>query len=325
MTRRAVQVRCSTAATAARVLAALLALPAAGLASRASAHDGDATGLQWTPGSDARRGQFTLAAQLLHTGSLILDDGTIPGRTETDTQAVRMGIDWKLDPRWELHASVPFIMKKSNGGPGAPLLAPLDVPHPAPTFHDDARYHSGWQDWSLGVSYHSAWRGFLVESRATLGTPTHDYSFYGNAAAGQNLTRLDLGIDLTRQPLGSNFYYGFGYSYVVIEEVLGVNMNKNHWRVQGGWFANDRLSFRAFANGSLGKGRDSSDFIGDRHSEDWYHHDQTSRHNYAIAGVGAWWHLNADYSVGLNAATMVWGRTVHDLKRAYEVQLVRNF
>jgi hypothetical protein len=290
----------------------------------AFAHGPDDASSPRAPGTDGKRGRISLAVQSLHTGSLITDAGTIPGKTETDTHLARLGLDWMLDDRWELHASLPFIEKRSNGGPGAHRLDILLVPHPDATFLDDTRYHAGWQDWALGVSYHGTWHGFLAEPHATLILPSHAYSFFGNAAAGQRLVTLDLGVDFTRQPLGSNFYYGFGYSYLALREVDGVNASKNHWRLVGGWFASPRLSFRAFANGSIGKGRDSSDFT-ERTSEAWYHHDQTSRHNYAIAGLGATWRLSDDYSLGASAATMVWGRTVHDLKHAYELQLTRSF
>jgi hypothetical protein len=270
------------------------------------------------------RGRISLAFQDLHTGSLILDDGSIPGRTETDTVVGRVGIDWRLDARWELHASIPFIAKRSNGGPGAHRLDILLVPHPDAIFLDDGAFHAGWQDWSLGVSRHGAWRGFSVTSHATVVIPSHDYSFFGNAAFGQNLYKLELGVDLARRIGASNAHYGAGYSYVFVQEIQGVNMNENRWRLSAGYFFTPRVSARVFANGSVGKGRDSSDFP-ERRSEDWYHHDQTSRHDYAIAGVGAAFQIGRRYTLSASAATMVWGRTVHDLKHAYELQLSRSF
>ena len=271
------------------------------------------------------RGRVYVLIQSLHTGSLITDAGDIPGRTETDTQGVRLGLDYMLDDKWELHASIPYIRKRSNGGPGAHRLDNLDVPHPEADFLDDGLYHSNWQDLELGVSYHGHWRGLLVQPSVTLQVPASDYSFYANAATGQHVNRLLLGIDVTRQAPGSNFYWSAGYSYVIQERVMGTNANKNRFRLEAGYFFSPSWSMRVFTNGSVGAGHDSSDFNTDRRTEHWYHHDQTSKHNYAIAGVGASYSPNSRYTVSLSVAGMYWGRTVHDLKHAYELSIARSF
>lgn len=175
------------------------------------------------------------------------------------------------------------------------------------------------------MSYHTQWRRFQVEPQVTLELPTHNYTFFSNAAIGQDLWKLDLALDFSRQIEASNLYYTFGYSYVVIQQTLGKNVNKNHLRGSMGYFFTPQLSARVFANGSYGKGHDSSDPLGNPTSEEWYHHDQTARHNYAIAGIGATYQLNDAYSLSLSAATMVWGRTVDDLKHVYEIELSRSF
>ena len=269
-------------------------------------------------------GRVYLLIQSLHTGSLITDSGDIPGRTETDTQGVRIGVDYMLNPKWELHASVPYLRKRSNGGPGAHRLDILDVSHPEADFLDDGLYHSNWQDFELGVSYHGAWRSLQVQPSITLQTPASDYSFFANAATGQHVNRLLLGIDVFHQSLGSNFYWSAGYTYVLQEEVMGVHANKNRFRLEGGYFISPSWSMRVFTNSSIGQGYGSSHFT-ERHSEDWYHHDQTSKHNFAIAGIGASYSPNARYTIGLSVAGMYWGRTVHDLKHAYELSISRSF
>jgi hypothetical protein len=270
------------------------------------------------------RGHVSIGFQSLHTGSLITDNGTIPGKTETDTQLMRIGVDYLLGAHWQIHASVPYIRKRSNGGPGAHRPSLLTVPHPEADFLDDGLYHSNWQDFEIGLSYLADWHGLHVEPSVTFQTPASDYSFFANAATGQHVNRLHVGVDVSRQALGSNFYWTAGYSYVFQEQTLGINSDKNHVRLGAGYFFTPHFSLRAFGNGSYGKGRDSSDFS-DRNSEAWYHHDQTSRHNYAIVGLGANWSPNARYTFSVSAATMVWGRTVHDLKHAYEFAVTRGF
>ena len=310
--------------TTRRMLGALAALGLMSAAVPACADD-DPFESAAQPAPEHYRGRVYVLVQSLHTGSLITDAGDIPGRTETDAQGVRLGMDYMLNDKWELHASIPYIRKRSNGGPGAHRLDNLDVPHPEADFLDDGLYHSNWQDLELGLSYKGHWRGFLVQPSVTLQLPASDYSFYANAATGQHVRRLLLGIDVTRQAPGSNFYWSAGYSYMFQEVVMGTNANKNRLRLEAGYFLSPSWSLRVFTNGSIGKGHDSSDFNTDRRSEHWYHHDQTSKHNYAIAGIGAAYSPNSRYTVGLSVAGMYWGRTVHDLKHAYELSVSRSF
>lgn len=310
--------------TTRRRFGAIAALGLLSFAAPAMADDDDPFGDSAQPTPSHYHGRVYVLIQSLHTGSLITDSGDIPGRTETDTQGMRIGLDYMLNPKWELHASVPYIRKRSNGGPGAHRLDTLDVPHPEADFLDDGEYHSNWQDWELGVSYHGAWRGFLVQPSITLQTPASDYSFYANAATGQQVNRLLLGIDLTRQNLGSNFYWSAGYTYVLQEGVMGIHANKNRFRLEAGYFFSPEWSMRVFTNSSIGQGYGSSHFT-ERNSEDWYHHDQTSKHNFAIAGVGVSYSPTSRYTVSLSCAGMYWGRTVHDLKHAYELSIARSF
>ena len=310
--------------TTRRMFGAIASLGLVLAASPAFADEDEAISPSAQPEPSHYHGRVYMLIQSLHTGSLITDSGDIPGRTETDTQGIRIGVDYMLTPKWELHASVPYIRKRSNGGPGAHRLDILDEPHPEADFLDDTLYHSNWQDWELGVSYHGTWRSFMVQPSITLQTPASDYSFFANAATGQHVNRVLLGIDITRQALGSNFYWSAGYTYVMQEEVMGIHANKNRFRLEAGYFFSPEWSMRVFTNSSIGQGYGSSHFT-ERHSEDWYHHDQTSKHNFAIAGIGASYSPNRHYTFSLSCAGMYWGRTVHDLKHAYELSIARSF
>ena len=148
--------------------------------------------------------------------------------------------------------------------------------------------------------------------------------YRSNGILSKHVKRLLLGIDITRQSLGSNFYWSAGYTYLMQESVMGVRANKNRFRLEAGYFFSQHWSMRVFTNGSIGQGYDSSHFT-ERQSEEWYHHDQTSKHNFAIAGIGASYSPNPRYTVSLSCAGMYWGRTVHDLKHAYELSVARSF
>lgn len=271
------------------------------------------------------RGTITLGYQFQHTRGLILDNGDIPGNTTTDAHILYLAVNYMLDDHWEAHAELPFIRKRSSGGPGAHRPDLLTLPHPEAEFLDDGNYHGAWQDWILGVSYHTDWGRFGVEPHLIATIPSHDYSHFANAAIGQNLWKLKLGVDFTRRLESSNFYYSFGYSYEAWEKVLGTSLNKHHFRASAGYFFGPRISGRIFVNARDGQGLTTTEVGSDRTSEIWYQHDRLTKHNYAIAGLSASYRINDAYSVSVTGARMVWGRNVHDLKYAYGVELVRGF
>ncbi len=273
----------------------------------------------------AHRGRVSLAYQFQDTEGLISNDGSILGSTTTDLHSLRLSVDYRLNDRWELHASLPFMRKRSSGGPGAHRLDVLVVPHPEATFLDDGDYHSGWQDWALGASRHDVWRGFEVVSQATLYLPTHDYSHFANAAIGQNQKKLNLGVDLSRRIGFSNFYYSVGYSYELVERTLDIPLNKHHLRSSLGYFFSPRLAGRVFINARDSQGRGTDDIGSDRTSELFYQHDRISRHDYVIGGVAATWQFSDLYAVTLTGVGLLRGRNVHNLRRAYELQFTRSF
>ena len=281
----------------------------------------DAVGL-WD-GEEGVRGQMSLVFQTLHTDGLILGNGVNNNGAITDTHSLTMALDYRVSDRWEVHASLPYVRKRSLRDPGSHDPSRLKQPHPDSRFLDDGNYHGSWQDWALGVSWAGQWRAFDIEPSATLVLPSHDYTFFANAAPGQRLYRLRLGVDATHRLPASNLYYSVGYSYELVEKVMGIHLDKQHARATVGYYFNPYLSGRAFAQGRWGQGRDSQFFSPARADEYWYYHDQLSRHDYAIAGLGATWRFNDRWALSLTGATMVWGRTVHELEYAYDVQIAR--
>lgn len=272
------------------------------------------------------RGQMSVIYQQLHTEGLILDSGVNNHGAITDTRSITLTVDYRVSERWQAHVSLPFVKKRSRRDPGNHNPAALDSPHPESEFLDDGQYHGTWQDWVLGLSYDTQLGSFHVEPHVELVWPSHDYTFFANAAVGQRLRRLRLGADAFYRLEHSNLYFSAGYSYELVEQVLGIGLNKNHLRLSAGYYFSPQLSLRAFAQSRHGQGRDSSysGFV-DRRSEAWYRHDPLSRHDYAIAGLGATWRFNDTWAVTLNAATMVWGRTVHELEYACDLQVARAF
>jgi len=268
---------------------------------------------------------MSLAYQTLHSSGLLLQDGVNNHGAITDTQSLRLSVDYLLDGGWELHAVLPYISKRSLHDNGNHDPLGLVQPHPESQFLDDGQYHGGLQDVQLGVSRHLELGRYRLEPHAMLTWPSHDYTFFANAAIGQHLRKLKLGADVTRQLADSNFYWSAGYDYEFTERVMDIGINKQHARLTAGYYFSPTWSGRVFAVMRRSQGRDANFFSPASRSEYWYRHDQLSRHNYAIAGFGATWRINDRYALSGTIGRMVWGRTVHELKRAYELELSRSF
>lgn len=271
------------------------------------------------------RGTLTVGYQMQHTQGLIIDGGSVRGDTTTDAHIVFVAVDYLLDDHWQVHAELPFIRKRSSGGPGAHDPSILTVPHPEAEFLDDGNYHGALQDWVVGVSYHTHWGPFAVEPHLIVTLPSHDYSHFANAGIGQNLWRIKVGVDFSHRLESSNFYYTAGYSYEVWEQVLGINLDKQHFRATAGYFFGPKVAGWIFVNGRLGNGLGSTEIGTDRTTEVFYQHDRIAEHNFVLGGLGANYRINDRYSISVTGGKMLWGRNVHELKYAYDLALVRSF
>ncbi len=323
-------IRTALTLTAVAMAIACQPLLASGVGDSAGEQDSAASSIRTfePPAPVRKRGRIGLTYQNLGTVGALTGTGDVFGDHETDTHAVRLDLDYMIGDRWEAHASLPFIRKRSRGGFITHDPRILTVPHPEAPLLDDGNFHSGWQDMSLGLSYHGQWRGFAVTPRITASIPTHEYPHFGNAAIGQNLWSLSLGFDVSRQPYFSNFFYAFGYSYRFVEQTLGYNVNRQQFRMSGGYYFTPRFAARLFLDASKGRGVESADIRRlslNRTSELWYQHDRLDLREGIIGGVGGTFQINDDYAVSFTAAKLLRGIDRQDLRHAYEIQLSRLF
>jgi hypothetical protein len=211
--------------------------------------------------------------------------------------------------------------------PHDPLL--LDPPRPYIENVDQGDWNSGFQDLNIGAKYRVREGAFSVEPFVYLGVPSHEYPFYGNAAIGQQLTRLQVGSSLMWYPGLSNAYYSADIGYVFVEKTLGVSVNYWNIRAEAGYQFGPRLTGRLF--GLLKKGSGNSvptDYPGfpDQLTDElWYQHDRMLKHNYMNIGIGLDWALNDHYSISSNYMEMVWADQVNILKYAFTLSVARAF
>lgn len=273
-------------------------------------------------------GQIVLTYQYNLTDGFESDIGELPIGS-IDTHVMNFEVQYALTDRLTVIAGIPYVSKRYNNGPlpHDPLL--LDPPRPYVENVDTGSWNTGFQDLNFGAKYWAKEGTFSIAPFFFLGVPSSEYPFFGNAAIGQQLTRLQVGSSFMWYPGLSNGYLRADISYVFVEETLDVSVN--HWilRAEGGYQFGPRLTGRLFGLLKKGSGlavpTDYPGFPGQLNDELWYQHDRMLKHNYFNIGIGLDWALNDQYSLSGNYMEMVWADQVNILEYAFTVSLTRTF
>ena len=274
--------------------------------------------------SRAGHGSISISYQYNYVDSIEVSTGTIP-IGDVDTHTLNLDLDYHLTDRVTLSAGIPFVRKRYKGSfPHDPLL--LNPPRTDVENVDQGKWNTSFQDFHLGARYLAMESPLIIEPFVFLGVPSHDYPFFGHAAVGQNLWKLDVGSSFTYFPPISDAYYSLDLAYVFVEKTLGVDVS--HWRVRvdAGYFFRPRLSGRLFVLLKDGDGLVFPDnFPPPRDNELWYQHDRLIKHNYVNVGAGLDWTLNERYHASTSIMTMTHAEQVHKMRYAVIFALSRSF
>jgi hypothetical protein len=249
-----------------------------------------------------------------------IDIGTV------DTHVLYFEVGYHLTDRMTLIAGIPYVRERYKGPFQHDPLA-LDPPRPEVENVDQGDWNSDFQDVHFGVRYLVKDSGTLrIEPFALAGVPSNDYPFFGHAAIGQNLKRIEIGSSFTYVPPISDAWYRLDLGYAFVEETLGVNID--HWniRAEAGYFFSQHLTGRAFFLHKQGHGLTfPEDFPPPRTDEKWYQHDRMIKHNFTNFGVGLDWTMSDTYTVSSSVLTMVRAEQVHKVDYAISLGLARSF
>lgn len=267
-----------------------------------------------------------------------LDNSTTDNTFGRDRlRAVQLDLDYFIADKWSVHIGIPFGSNKYNGAePHCPTTAPpqcagqpvLSPQHPESRFLDNGKYHGTWQDWILGVSWHTNVGSYYLTPSFTAYIPSHDYTHFAQAAVGQDIWRIEPSIELAHQFDFSNVYYRVRYGYSYTEATVHKRVNHHRLDLELGYFINEKLSVRTFSIAKKGQGYTAFELapLTDGFTNDlWFHHDQISVHNYAAAGLGADYRIGNRYILSASVQKLIWGQTIFDFKYSTEVRLTRAF
>jgi len=281
-------------------------------------------------GSPQGHGDISIAYLNHLVNGFRVSDSDIRKIGSVRSHAIALSVDYNVTDRWSLHAEIPYIVNRYQGPvPHCPTAAPpqcahipaLSTPHPESRFLDDGSFHGDWQDWTLGAAYNGEIDGFFLTPYMTVYLPSHDYTFFSQAAVGYRLQRVELGATLAHQFDFTQIYYRVGFGRVFAEETLGQNIDHNKLDLEVGYFLNEAWTVKLFSTAKKGNG-----YFGvyDPTSELFYHHDQRARHNYASAGFGVDYSFNK-YTLSTSVQREIWGQFIFNFEYAFELRLTRSF
>ena len=244
---------------------------------------------------------------------------------EIRTQSLYLQLDYAVADRWRIKLGVPYIKKRASG---SDVHNPLTLvpPRPDVAFIDDGQYRPQFQDFFFGVDYLWINKPVRVEPFVHVFIPSHNYQWFGNSAVGQNLWKVELGLELTHLMPFSDWYYSVGGGYTIAEKTLGVNINHFRFNAEVGYFLTPSFSLNVFGLVNKGKGDSAQNFPPPaRTTEAWFQHDRTTRHNSANVGIGVDWSFHENYHLSASAFTTLWGDSVHWVDIATNLGITRYF
>jgi len=226
------------------------------------------------------------------------------GHRRTNGFLVRRGVsldmslyleaEYAFTNRLSVTAGLPYVFAKYTD-PNPPAQPIPFLPN------DQCRcWQSGWQDLGITARYNlvgAASGAFALTPSVSLGVPSQDYNFRGEATLGRNLREERIGIDVGRRldVLSSSISVQGGYSYAFVEKVMGISTNRSNGRLEADYSIKRKLqvfgnAFWQRTHGGLRFGSPTSadlPFPGDVNTPELqYQHDRLLRDNYWHAGGG---------------------------------------
>jgi len=189
----------------------------------------------WTP--PAGVGVVSFVYQDINNTSHRLTDGSLLDGYDSLSRGVLLSLDYAFTDRFSFSVGVPYISSKYTG--------------PEPSFFglavDDCFcWNHGWQDFGVTARYSLANGAFALTPSVSLGVPTHNYDYFGEAVLGRNLNELRIAIDAGERldAISDRLSVSGRYSYAFVEKVLDLPNNRSNVSVEAAFLATRKLATR---------------------------------------------------------------------------------
>jgi len=175
----------------------------------------------------AGEGSVTLAFQGIdNTGHVLSDGSTVPvGKSRN--ASIYVEAEYAVTDRVSFSAGIPFVFAQYRGPRPPPGQAEPPMVQPV-----DACYcwQDGLQDLGLTSRFNLLNGATALAASLSLGAPSHDYEYRGEAVVGRHLRELRLALDVGQRLdfLSPRLAVQGRYSYAFVEEVLDVSTNRSN-------------------------------------------------------------------------------------------------
>jgi hypothetical protein len=246
-----------------------------------------AAGQAWV--APAGVGAISVTYQVIDNAGHRLTDGTLLDDGKSTNMAAAIEAEYAVTDRLSLSAGLPYVAARYRGpGPTPFVFLPVD---------SCRCWHSGFQDFSFAARYNIVNGAFALTPSVTLGMPSHDYDFRGEATLGTNLKELHLGVDAGRRldAISPKLFVAGRYAYTIAQRPLGVAHDRSTAAFEGGYSITRRLAARGWVSvqrthGGLRLGAlpgSALEFPGEVQTlEQRFQHDRLLRDNNWRAGAG---------------------------------------
>jgi hypothetical protein len=196
----------------------------------------------WTP--PAGTGSVSVSYQVIENVGHRQTDGTVIDQGKSTNMGAGLDIEYALTDRLTVSAGIPYVFAKYVG--------PNPPPPPAPYLPIDSCrcWHGGWQDFAFAARYNLVNGTFGLTPAVSMGVPSHDYDFRGEATLGSHLKELRLGADAGQRldVISPKLSVQARYAYAVVERPLGIGHNRSNAAVEGDYTFTRRLAIRAIVS-----------------------------------------------------------------------------
>ena len=236
-------------------------------------------GQAWLPARG--EGYVSLTYLGMFTSDHLLSSGEPQDRGPTRLSIVTANVLYGITDRLAVSADAPYVASKFTLTPG---LLPNAHDHEATI--DDGRYRGTFQDFHAAVKYNAIRGEVMFTPFFELTLPTHHYETFGHSAPGKYLREYRVGADVGRllNPVLPRGYFNLRYSYSFVQELAGMNLDRNNVDLEVGYFLKPSVSVRV--TGAVQKTLGGVEAPVPPTSPLFHAHDRLERGHYSRMGGG---------------------------------------
>jgi hypothetical protein len=236
-------------------------------------------GQAWLPARG--EGSVSLSYLDIVTSDHLLSSGQPLNRGPMQMNIVTAGVLYGITDRLAVSTEVPYITSKFTLTPG---LAPNA--HDLESKIDDGRYRGTFQDFRGAVKYNAVRGPLMFTPFFEVVIPTHHYVTFGHSAAGKYLREYHVGTNVGRllNPILPRGYFDLRYTYSFVQELDGLNLDRNNVDLEVGYFLKPSVTIRGL--GAVQKTLGGVESLVPPNSPFFPDHDRLERGHYSRIGGG---------------------------------------